>query len=133
MKQITKTAAKTIRHELNAILEQYNKENKHGLTVTLGDASYTENSITFKTTAAVKIEGIPAEIEPTKKALDFLNYAELLGLNKSDLGRKFISNGREFTLCGYKPRSTKRPFVAKAPDGQDYVFEREFILNQFKA
>lgn len=133
MKTITLAGIETIRSELDALLAKYNKENAHGLIVSLGNGSYTDKSVTFKTTAAVKMEGIPDGVDLTKQALDFLKYAKLLGLKESDLGRKFNVKGVEFMLCGYKPRSSKLPFVAKKTDGEEFVFPKEFILKQFAA
>ncbi|SUJ10471.1 hypothetical protein [Shewanella morhuae] len=100
MKTITLAGIATIRSELDALLAKYNKENPHGLIVSLGNGSYTDKSVTFKTTAAVKMEGIPDGVDLTKQALDFLKYAKLLGLKESDLGRKFNVKGVEFMLCG---------------------------------
>ncbi|QIR16633.1 hypothetical protein [Shewanella aestuarii] len=132
MNLITQAEAKLIRKELTALLEQYNQTNAHGLTVALGNASFSDHQITFSTTAITKIEGT-GDIKPSKEAGDFLTYAEYLGLSKDDLGKPFSASGREFKLCGYKPRSTKYPFLGQDDEGNVYKFTSKVVLSAFNA
>lgn len=63
----------------------------------------------------------------SKEATDFLRAAPYIGWKAEDaqaaLGSTFTSGGRTFVLTGYKPRSPKRPVVARSvTDGRTYVF-----------
>jgi len=58
-----------------------------------------------------------------KIALDFKTYCHRGGFVATDLGRRFLSNGRQFQIVGWKPRASKRPLVAK-----DVVTNQEFIF-----
>ncbi len=113
MKVINTQNIKTIRDELNQLLAQYNRDNKHGLTVTLGDASYNAHSVTIKTTATVTLDGLPEGVPQTPEAADFLQYAEEYGLKTTDLGRVFKSGTREYRIVGLKPKNHSLPIIAE--------------------
>lgn len=72
----------------------------------------------------------------SKEATDFVAMVPMLGWATKEaaqeaIGSTFTSAGREFTFLGYKPRSTKRPVLAKGPDGKNYVFNG-IVLRQLK-
>lgn len=113
MKTIKPSNIKIIREELKVLLEKYNSENEHGLTLSLGDATYNEHSVTFKTTATIALEGIPQVIEPTPEAASFLREAKLYGLQPSDLGREFVADKTTYRIVGLKPRNRSLPIIAE--------------------
>tara|TARA_R110002033_G_scaffold135713_6_gene175452 strand:+ start:13813 stop:14214 length:402 start_codon:yes stop_codon:yes gene_type:complete len=133
MKSIDKPAAQLIRKELDQLLAEFNKTNKHNLTVTLGKGSFDRHCINFQLSAAVPIDGVSADIPATKAAIDFARHADLLDMKVSDLGRKFDCNGITFTFAGYKPRATKKPFVATDPTGAEFIFPKSIIKQKLCA
>jgi hypothetical protein len=97
----------------------------------VGNCSFdpTGNNCTFKLEVAAKREDGTVV---SKEAEDFKRFAKLEGFSPSDLGRKFISNGSEFEVCGYKARSYKRPILAKEiRTGKIYKFTSESIRIKF--
>ncbi|MCZ4337642.1 hypothetical protein [Shewanella colwelliana] len=112
MKIIKPSNIKIIRKELKVLLEKYNSENEHGLTLSLGDATYNEHSVTFKTTATIALEGIPQGIEPTPEAASFLQDAKFYGLQPSDLGREFVEGKNTYRIVGLKPKNRSLPIIA---------------------
>ncbi|MFV7771716.1 hypothetical protein [Shewanella marisflavi] len=113
MKTINKDNIAIIRAELGELLEQYNSNNKHGLTLTIGNASYNDQTVTFKTTATVALEGLPEGMAQTPEAANFLKYAETYGLKTSDLNRVFKSGSREYRIVGLKPNNRANPIIAE--------------------
>lgn len=70
----------------------------------------------------------------TKEAQAFKQYARLEGLNPTDLGRTFRSQGKTFEIIGFKPRATKRPILCRCrEDRKNYVFESRAIKLKLSA
>lgn len=128
MKTINKDNIAIIRAELGELLEQYNSNNKHGLTLTIGDASYNAQTVTFKTTATVALEGLPEGMPQTPEAANFLQHAETYGLKTTDLGRVFKTGGREYRIVGLKPKNRTLPIIAEDMQSKRlYKFENSDI------
>ena len=87
-----------------------------GVTLKVGNISYSDAYATVKVEASdIGEDGVAV----TKEAHDFKLMAHLYGLEPSDLGKSFKVRGREFTIKGLKPRSTKRPILVES-DGSMY-------------
>jgi len=97
-------------------------EAEFGVAISLGNATFTRERVTFKVEAATVDENGDAN---TKEAADFKLHALEYGLQPHDLGRSFDSLGTTFTIVGLKPRSKKYPILARsAKDGKVYKFSR---------
>lgn len=114
MKKITRATCKLMRDEINLALADLGK--RYELKIHAGNASYTDNSVTFK---------VECLLEGFDKAKDqFEECAHLFDLTKDDYGRDFNFRGRTFKLVGLKPRSPKFPIIGfragkrwKLPEG----------------
>jgi len=103
-------------------------EQRFNVKVRIGHASFDPSpngGATFKLEFAPVVSG---EVK-TKEATDFERLAYLYGLEASDLGKTFSSNGRTFTICGLAPKAHKFPILAKcADDGKTYKFPERSVL-----
>lgn len=118
-----KESVKALRVDINALLERFNV--KHAKAhLKLGNASFDAKTVSFKLEAVVKSkDGSVQSIEE----INFLKHAELYGLAKTDLGRTFMYQGREFRISGLNPRARKRPIFAMLGDSL-YNFACEDIV-----
>jgi len=116
---MTKNEAKNILARIEAELPALGQ--KLGLKLTPGRASYGD-------TVELKIEAAPILADGSaisKEAEDFKRYAMDYGLEPSDLGRTFDSNGWTFTLTGLRPGRPKFPLLARRSDGKIFKFPIE--------
>ena len=86
-----------------------------GVTVTRGNGTFDPEAGTLGIKFTFAVANAPGP-----EAVDFNRYQFRFPAWK--LGATFQSNGETFTLSGYKPRSSKRPFVATRSDGKQFVF-----------
>ena len=111
MKEFDKSSLTALRIDLEAALVAVAQ--KHGVTLTLGtcrysptDAHYTRLSVNLPT-------GKENGVGVNPDAAMFIKYAEMYGVQESDLGRIIRIQGKEFQLVGLKPKRSKYPFLAK--------------------
>lgn len=129
MKLNDRQALQLLRTRINAALAGLGTE----LDVTFDAANCSfdplGNTCTYKLNVAVKrADGTVV----TKEAEDFKRFAALEGLQPSDLGRRFASNGGQFEVCGYAPRSYKRPILAKdVRTGRIFKFTSDTVRRHF--
>jgi len=92
---------------------------KHNINISAGGIRYSPTECSIKITC-VCVKGKDGEVlEPFEKA-----YADQKRFSPKmkELGDKFISNGKQFTICGWKPKNTKYPLLAKNANGVMYKF-----------
>ena len=73
--------------------------------------------------------------EAAGQEAEFGLFAKRLGLGAEDFGREFQFNGRgrTYTICGIKPRASKRPIVGRCKtDGREYVFPAEAVVRELR-
>ena len=97
-----------LRSMLEIALEAFAKAS--GLTIKVGNASFTPGNVTFKVELAEQGENGEAV---TREATDFMTYASLWGFAKTDLGRQFSYAGKTYQIKGAKPRSHRFPILCK--------------------
>lgn len=113
---------KKIRDEVNALLKPIGE--KYAVKMELGRATYSQNNFTFKLEGSrIGEDGTAA----TKEAEAFKILAKMFGLEPDDLGKTFRSQGKEFTITGLSPKSSKFPIHAKGSDGKNYKFPAETV------
>lgn len=64
--------------------------------------------------------------------MEFKRYAAIHQIPVENLGKTFQSGMEIFTLTGYRPRATKRPFTATNGRGKTYIFTESQIRLGFK-
>jgi len=73
-----------------------------------------------------KLDVTIAGAEP-QEAQDFRRYADMFGLKPDDLGRTFLSRGRQFTIVGLLARSKRYPVLGQNGRGTRYKFPVETV------
>ena len=86
-----------------------------GVTVTRSGGTYDPEAGTVSIKFTFKLDGA----DP-KEVVDFNRYQ--YRFPAYSIGDQFKSNGHQYTLSGYRPRATKRPFIATREDGQAFLF-----------
>jgi hypothetical protein len=111
-----------IRDALNRAAADVAKQ--HGVEILVGRCTFGTSNATFKLEVAEKsADGTVL----THEAQDFARYAEMFGLRKEDLGRKFVNAGRSYTVCGLNLKAPRFPVLAKSDDGKGYKFPAEAV------
>ena len=90
---------------------------KYDANIKAGKIKYDNSSFALELNVHKKeVDG-----ESFEKA-EFKKYAFLYGFEPEDYGKTFVSNGKSFTLYGFKPKATKMPVLARSDDGKNYKF-----------
>ena len=105
-----------MRAEIESALKPVSE--RYGINIRTGNISYSANQCSIKLECSVLGE----DGDPVHKEADtFLMWADLLGMKKEDLNKKFRVGTKEYILIGYAPRKSKYPFVVKSTaDGKMY-------------
>ena len=102
---MTRTEIQKLREVINKELKDVGR--KIGFEFQAGNATFSENNVTFKLTASKIING--KTISPIVE--DFKAYASSYGLKESDLNRTFTYRGDVYKIIGLKIKSHKYPVV----------------------
>jgi hypothetical protein len=116
MPDISRQALQAIAADIETALAAVAK--KHGVSIKRGHGVYGSQ-------ASLKLEILPIAADGTvitAEAEHFKSAAKYWGLSADDLGRRFRSNGRVFTITGLRPKARTRPLQAQGDDGKTYVF-----------
>jgi len=124
-----KATLKNIRADINKALEAVGV--KYGVKLEGGNVSYSDSNFTMKLKASrVNSDG---SIE-TKEVSDFKKHCSRYGLQASDLGKTFKSNGDTYVLSGLTPRATKMPIIAHRIGNPDALYKfRESVVAKIQA
>jgi len=109
MKQFTKENLGEVRSEINKALNEAGKK----LGIDLSIATIRFDARSFRTTLSANIlePEVPGAPAPTGGVI----------------GRKFFSNGVQFTIAAVNYRSYKYPVIATNPKGVRYKFPKEVL------
>lgn len=119
IKNFDRTNIQALRPPIEDALK--NLATKYGISVKLGNASFSPSSVTFKLElATISADGLVC----SKEVQDFKNYASMFGLKPDDLGKTFKDiNGEVYTIVGAKLHSQKYPIlVESASSGKRFKF-----------
>lgn len=106
----TRENLKTMRDEMNEALGAI--ASRHGLAFKLGSISFSPQS--FKVRVEAIVTGQEAGVAPIPfavEAADFKFFANVIGLEESDLGRTIILCGHAYTVAGYRKNAHKNNIV----------------------
>lgn len=123
MKEFNSKTLDELRKDLNAVLEVV--EELHGIKLDIGSIKYGAESCRMTLTATCATDESGNSLNKNE-----LEYNKMLDSNKMfspdkkflALGESFISNGNQFVICGWKPRSRKYPLLGKNKAGKIYKF-----------
>ena len=111
--------ARVLGTELETVLAEFAAKN--GLEVENKGGKF--DSLSF----APKFEFREVGVE-SREALDFKSEAHYYGLEPTDLGREFMSNGKTFRITGLKTRNRTMPIIAEnVVNGRSYKFRSENV------
>ena len=108
-----KDVLRMMRAEINDALAAV--ATKHGVTIDLGNISYSSSQFTTKLTVQTG-DGSDAAVSKWNLNAWRFNLAE------DQIGDTFMSNGTEFTITGMNPRRKKFPISAVNARGTGYKF-----------
>lgn len=126
IKEFNKGNLQALRTELDALHKALEK--KYGIALKVGNASYSNNEVTFKLKAnTVSANGTVV----TKEALNWPIYAELNGVGHFNVGDKFNSGGSIYEITGWNTRARKSPVMIKdIKTGKGYKCPTGMLLNK---
>ena len=107
IKSFDRTTCRLLGEEVNAALQVIAK--KYGIVLRAGGGRFESSNYRFKVEASIIDASGTAK---TPAVSDFERYAEMFGLQKTDLGKPFLCRGISYAVCGAKPRSHKFPILA---------------------
>jgi len=108
IKEFNKQNLKSLRQDMNAALAKLEKQ--YGIQINVGNASYSDNEVTFKTKCnTVSKEGTAI----TKEAQNWPLYAELNGVSQFSIGDRIALQGKIFSIEGWNTRAKKAPVMIK--------------------
>lgn len=123
----------TIRKDIDAALAEVAA--KHGITLGIGNISFTDTSFTTKLTAMIKDGNVATDDTMSAKqmtwAKDFKLYASLYGMKAEDLGKKVTIGSTEYVIVGARPRA-KQNIVMRNPNGGFNVQEASVVAKFLK-
>jgi hypothetical protein len=127
---MTKEMVKALRAALDGVLTGApiaEIEKKFGVKIRFGNASYDPTGIaTFKMEVSQVTEG--GEVM-SKEAAALDAVCKQMGID-SVRGDIIQFGGKSYQIVGYKPRSTKRPFVVKDGAGKMYLLPEAAVKSQ---
>jgi hypothetical protein len=121
--QISRELLRRLRPEIESALAGIGE--KHGITLNLGNASFTDYDFTFKLKGAVTNtgDGRPAA------AAEWDLYRSRFGLQAVEFGTSFTTRSGDYTVVGIAPKSRKYPVIgASTIDGRKRKFVPEAVL-----
>lgn len=127
MKNFDKQNLKTVRMDINKALAEVAA--KHGISLTIGNISFTEDTFSTKLSAAIQREGQASlSAKEIKQQNDFKVYSRSFGFEPEDLNKQFKAiDGKFYTIVGARPRA-KNCLVIKSVEGKSYACDLNFII-----
>lgn len=126
IKQFDKKTLQALRQDMNHVLKAI--ELQYGIKVHVGNASFTDNEVTFKT----KCNTIGASgTAITKEAQNWKLYAELNGVGQFSIGDRITIQGKVFTIEGWNTRARKSPVMIKeVGTGKNYKCPKGVLVGK---
>ena len=126
IKQFDRKNLKALRQDMNAALAAI--EAQYGIKIHVGNASFSDNEVTFKTKCNTIGEGGKAQ---TKEANQWKLYAELNGVGQFSVGDRVTIQGQVFTIEGWNTRAKKSPVMIKdVATGKSYKCPKNVLVGK---
>ena len=126
IKQFDRKNLKALRQDMNAALKAI--EAQYGIQIKVGNASFSDNEVTFKTKCNTIGEGGKAQ---TKEANQWKLYAELNGVGQFSVGDRITIQGQVFTIEGWNTRAKKSPVMIKdVATGKSYKCPKNVLVGK---
>lgn len=113
------TKVKTIQNQIKEAIRKIEKDNS--VKISFGTCRYSDSD--YRSTMSVKLVKVTTD---GKKVVgsqsENLELSKLFGFKSNIIGKKFNSNGKEFTITEFKIRNRKYPVIAES-NGRSYKFE----------
>ena len=94
-----------------------------GIKIAPAGGNYSDNEFTMR----LKLTVMETASGEDPREVEFKRMAKWYGLTPEDYGKKFISEHREYTICGISPSAKKYPVLAKRDDGVEYKFATSYV------
>ena len=108
------------RNDMSVAMEELAK--KYNITLTPGGITYDNNTFT------IKVEGKRNDIDVVKaQYMESLNYMKYYGFTEDDYQKEFVSNGKRYSIIGFKP-GNKYNVVVKRYDGKQFAMVGSGVL-----
>lgn len=120
-----KPSIKAIRVSINDAMKKVEEE--YGIKISAGNASFSNNEVTFKLKANVIGDG---GVVKTREAQAWDFYASQHGLSHLAVGDTVQLQGKTFTIAGYNTRARKSPIKITDSNGRGYKCSVEMIKNK---
>jgi len=124
IENFNRTNVKSLREQLNSELESL--ANRLGIDISVGNATFTSNSVTFKVNANKISEG---GFIITKEAEAWNRHASRYNLNHISVGDDVFCQGKRFTLTGWNSKAKKYPIEISDSVGVKY----KVSIQQFRS
>ena len=126
IKQFDKNNLKALRQDMNAALKAI--EAQYGIKISVGNASFSDNEVTFKTKCNTISKGGKPQ---TKEAANWKLYATMEGLSQFSVGDRVEIQGRIFTIEGWNTRAKKSPVIIKeVATGNNFKCTKSALMNK---
>ena len=126
IKQFDRKNLKALRQDMNAALKAI--EAQYGIQINVGNASFSDNEVTFKTKCNTLGEGGKAQ---TKEANQWKLYAELNGVGQFSVGDRITIQGQVFSIEGWNTRAKKSPVMIKeVATGKSYKCPKNVLVGK---
>jgi len=126
IQQFDRKNLKALRQDMNDVLKAV--ELRYGIQINVGNASFSDNEVTFKTKCNTIGEGGKAQ---TKEANQWKLYAELNGVGQFSVGDRVTIQGQVFTIEGWNTRAKKSPVMIKdVATGKSYKCPKNVLVGK---
>ena len=126
IKQFDRKNLKALRQDMNDVLKAV--ELRYGIQINVGNASFSDNEVTFKTKCNTIGEGGKAQ---TKEANQWKMYAELNGVGQFSVGDRITIQGQVFSIEGWNTRAKKSPVMIKdIATGKSYKCPKNVLVGK---
>lgn len=126
IKQFDRKNLKALRQDMNDVLKAV--ELRYGIKINVGNASFSDNEVTFKTKCNTIGEGGKAQ---TKEANQWKLYAELNGVGQFSVGDRITIQGQVFSIEGWNTRAKKSPVMIKdIATGKSYKCSKNVLVGK---
>ena len=121
--QFNRPSIKAIRTAMDEAMSKVEKE--FGIKISTGNASFSDNEVTFKVKANT-LDGNTGEVI-SKEAVAFESRKGVYGLDHLSVGDKIEMQGKTFTIAGLNTRARKSPINIIDANGTSYKCSIEMI------